>query len=757
MASRKEYEMLFALNARMNGGFSSTFSKAQAEFSRLGKEIQKLSKTQGDISAYQKQQAAAEKTTAKLESLKRQEQLLQQELTAAKTVQASTDAAAKSAADTLGAESDAAKELALEAQKAAQSAASLEREHQKLQDRISSTEGTLERQNQRLTQTGEALKSAGVNMGNLGQESQRLAHQMEGLRAQQEEVANSAQTFGDKMSGAFEAAGDAFAAAGFATAFGVLKDGIMEASSVAAGFEASMSNVAALSQANASEMAQLNATAKEYGASTQYTAKQASEAMGYMSMAGWNAGQMMAGLGDTLSLSAASGEDLATTADIVTDALTAFGLTASDAGHFADVMAVAATKANTNVGMMGETFKYVAPVAGSLHYSIDDTALAIGLMANSSIKASQAGTALRSIVTRLSTDAGATEKSLGALGVLTEKLGVEFYNFDGSARDLNSVLMESREAWQGLTDAEQISYAKTIAGQEAMSGWVAIMNATDADVNKLSESIENANGAAAEMAAIKLDNLSGDIALAESAWEGLQIAIGEKVNPTMRLFYQEQAKVLGWMGEFVDRSPVLVQTVTAAGGAFLGLATAITTVSAATKALKALDMMTMFAGPAGMVLKVGTGLAAVAAAVIGINAAYHEQVPTVKELTEATRGLNDAIEAGADSMADQMAEVAATANTADLYISKLEQMGDVGKLDASGAEEYHNVLTLLTQTVPDLADKIDLENNAIEGGTAALREQVDAWQENAKAQAITPRSISSRPPRWWRPKSARSS
>ena len=173
--AQKQYSFDFVLNAVMNGGFSSTFSKAQAEFSRLGKEMQSLKKAQSDISSYQKQQAAAEKTTAKLESLKKQEQLLQKELTAAKAVQTSTDAAAKSAADTLSEESDAAKELALEAQKAAQSAASLEREHQKLQDRITSTQGALERQNQRLEQTGEALKSAGVNMGDLGKESERLA------------------------------------------------------------------------------------------------------------------------------------------------------------------------------------------------------------------------------------------------------------------------------------------------------------------------------------------------------------------------------------------------------------------------------------------------------------------------------------------------------------------------------------------------------------------------------------------------------
>lgn len=245
-----------------------------------------------------------------------------------------------------------------------------------------------------------------------------------------------------------------------------------------------------------------------------------------------------------MNLAAASGEDLATTSDIVTDALTAFGLQAGGSGHFANIMAVAASNANTNVGMMGETFKYVAPVAGALGYSVDDTALAIGLMANSGIKATQAGTALRSIFTRLSTDAGASSKSLGALGTLTEKLGVEFYNTDGSARDLNAVLMDSRAAWAGLSEEQQITYAKTIAGQEAMSGWLALMNAAPGDVDKLTAALNDCNGAAEKMASTMVDNLKGDLTLLGSAFESLQIAISDSLTPTLREFAQFGQKAM---------------------------------------------------------------------------------------------------------------------------------------------------------------------------------------------------------------------
>ena len=314
-------------------------------------------------------------------------------------------------------------------------------------------------------------------------------------------------------------------------------------------FDATMSEVSAISGATGQDFQDLRDKALEMGAKTKFSASEAAEAMTYMGMAGWKAGDMISGIEGIMNLAAASGEDLAATSDIVTDALTAFGLQAGDSGHFANVMAVAASNANTNVGMMGETFKYVAPVAGALGYSVDDTALAIGLMANSGIKATQAGTALRSIFTRLSTDAGASSKSLGALGTLTQKLGVEFYNADGSARNLNDVLTDSRAAWAGLSEEQQITYAKTIAGQEAMSGWLALMNAAPADVDKLTSALNDCNGAAEKMAATMVDNLKGDITLMKSAFESLQIAISDSLTPTLREFAQFGQKAMAWLLE----------------------------------------------------------------------------------------------------------------------------------------------------------------------------------------------------------------
>ena len=281
-------------------------------------------------------------------------------------------------------------------------------------------------------------------------------------------------------------------------------------------------------------MEKLREKAKEMGASTKFTAAESAEALEYMAMAGWKTEDMLSGISGIMDLAAASGEDLGTTSDIVTDALTAFGLTAADSGHFADVLAAASSNANTNVSMMGETFKYVAPVAGTLNYSIEDMAEAIGLMANSGIKSSQAGTALRSIITRLSTDAGSSSKSLGALGTLVEKLGVEFYDTNGKARDFGDVIAETREAWQGLTDEEQTTYGKKIAGEEAIASWLSLMNAAPADVEKLSAAIKNCDGAASDMSSTMQDNLQGDFVLLDSAVDGMKISLADELEPEMR-------------------------------------------------------------------------------------------------------------------------------------------------------------------------------------------------------------------------------
>lgn len=296
---------------------------------------------------------------------------------------------------------------------------------------------------------------------------------------------------------------------------------------VGSDFEAGMSKVSAISGATGSELDQLTAKAKEMGSKTKFSATQAASAFEYMAMAGWKTEDMLGGIEGVMNLAAASGEDLARVSDIVTDAITAFGMSASDSAHFADVLAKASSNSNTNVGMMGETFKYVAPVAGALGFSVDDCAVAIGLMANSGIKASQAGTTLRQIFTNL-------VKPTDDMQAAMDKLGISLTDSEGKTKSLDTLMGELRTSFSGLTEAEKAHYAAILAGQEGMSGLLAIVNASNADFTALKSSIANADGAAQTMAETMQNNLKGSLTILGSAAEGFGIKIYDHVKGPLK-------------------------------------------------------------------------------------------------------------------------------------------------------------------------------------------------------------------------------
>ena len=294
-------------------------------------------------------------------------------------------------------------------------------------------------------------------------------------------------------------------------------------------FESMMSQVGAISGATGQAFEDLTAKAQEMGATTKFTATEAAEAFNYMAMAGWQPKQMISGISGIMNLAAASGESLGSTSDIVTDALTAFGLKASDSGHFADVLAKASASANTNVGMLGESFKYVAPVAGAMKYSVEDTSLALGLMANSSIKGSMAGTALK---TSLANMAAPTDSMATAM----KEYGISLTDSSGNMKTLKGVMDNLRGSLGGLSETEQTAAASTIFGKEAMSGMLAIINASEQDYNDLSNAIGNSKDAAQDMADTMLDNLAGSMTLMQSAVEGVQNSFGQRLTPYVRGF-----------------------------------------------------------------------------------------------------------------------------------------------------------------------------------------------------------------------------
>ena len=352
------------------------------------------------------------------------------------------------------------------------------------------------------------------------------------LRQANDEADKQTKNLATKIGGNLSNAGKSLTSAGTTLTKGVTVPIIGAGTAIvkmSADFESGMSKVSAISGATGGDLDALNKKAQEMGAKTKFSATESAEAFTYMAMAGWKTEDMLNGIDGIMSLAAADGLDLATTSDIVTDALTAFGLSASDSGHFADVLAKASSNANTNVSMLGESFKYAAPVAGALGYSAEDTAIALGLMANAGIKGSQGGTALRGSLTRLI-------KPTDEAAVLMEQYGLSMTNADGSMKSLGEVMSMLRSKLGGLTEAEQAQAAAQIFGQEAMSGMLAIINASDSDYAKLTDAIYDADGAAQQMADTMLDNLSGQLTLLKSALEGLAIQFGEILLPYIKRF-----------------------------------------------------------------------------------------------------------------------------------------------------------------------------------------------------------------------------
>lgn len=328
--------------------------------------------------------------------------------------------------------------------------------------------------------------------------------------------------FKDGLSKLKNAAGTAAAAVGAA-----LAAGIGASVKVGMNFEAAMSEVEAISGATGEALAALTSKAEEMGAKTKFSASESAEALKYMAMAGWKTEDMLGGIEGVMNLAAASGENLGSVSDIVTDAITAFGLAASDSAHFADVLAAASSNANTNVGMMGETFKYAAPVAGAMGFSIEDTAKAIGLMANAGIKGSQAGTALRSVFTRLAKPPKEAAEAIKALGLNITKA-------DGSFKELSEIMDDLRGKFSKLTAEQKTQYAAMLGGQEAMSGLLAIVNASQSDYDKLTAAIENSDGAAQSMAETMQDNLKGQLVILGSSLEGLGLAVYDGIQAPLK-------------------------------------------------------------------------------------------------------------------------------------------------------------------------------------------------------------------------------
>lgn len=423
-------------------------------------------------------------------------------------------------------------------------------------------------------------------------------------------------------------------------------------------FDSAMSQVSAVSGATGTEFDSLRDKAREMGEKTKFSATEAADAMNYMAMAGWKTGDMLDGIEGIMDLAAASGESLATTSDIVTDALTGFGKRAEDSGHLADIMAAASSNANTNVALMGETFKYCTPIAGALGFTMEDTAEAIGLMANSGIKGSMAGTSMRSMMNNLAGEVKFAGEQFGEMTIRTQES-------DGSMRGLNEILADCREAFSQMTDAEQVANAEALVGKNAMSGFLAVMNAAPGDIEKLNGAIADCDGTAKIMAGTMQDNLQGQLTILKSQTDELAISFGDIMMPKLRELVSGVQGTVDYLNKMDDETKNMVVSI----GLF-----------AAT------------AGPA--VLVVGKLTSGIGSMVGGLGKGIQSFTLWAAKITNTTIATEAQTAATVSSTAATQTNTAASAkNTAGLLIKTARTVADTTavKLQAA-AEKTRNVV-----------------------------------------------------------------
>lgn len=587
------------------------------------------------------------------------------------------------------------------------------------------------------------LATAQTALNNTNAEIKKNDQYLEEAKTSADGCATSIDQYGNKvkeagtntgqMNDALGALASALVASGLKRGLEELVETLGKCVEVAGQFEYAMAGVAAISGANDQELAQLTETAKEYAASSVFTAQQVASAYNYMAMAGWDASAMLSGLPGIMSLAAASGEELGTVCDIVTDALTAFGLESQDAAHFSDVLAQAAASSNTNVGLMGASFKMVATTAGALNYSIDDVAVALGTMANSGLKGEMAGTALATAFTRMS---GTNENATKAM----KDLNIQMFESDGSARELSDVLNDLRDAFSTLTDKEKESYAYQLAGQKGMKGLLAIVNASTTDWNALTESIENCNGAAQEMSDIKLDTYEGQVKLLESAMEALEIAVGDKLLPVLGSFAEKGADALAWAADFINQNEAVVPIIGALTAGLGALAIAVTGVTVATRiiipVIQAFNAA-MAANPVGLfAVALGTVIASLGTliALLPKTETEYERVSNaVRENAEALEEVNQAHEDASKSIEENEANVEA-------LVDRLTELNEKENKSAADMELMHSIIDQLNAAVPDLNLSYDELNGTLsmtaEQILAVARAQAEVQQYEANVQKL---------------------
>lgn len=689
----KEYQILFALNGQLNHGFTQSFSKASDTVRAMQRDIASLNSMQSQISAYEKQQSAISRTQEKLQLLQKQYENIQKEI-----------------------------------QETGNYSSSLENKLLSKQAQIEKTTKSLDEQTAELHKLGASMEEAGIDTSNLKQEQARLATETDKLKKAQEATAEQAEKMGGSTIDAINGMSNALVSSGLIEGFKSLVGAYGETLQVSGSFQAEMSQVAATMGTTTGAVSDLSDYAKEMGATTSFTAQQSAEGLNILAMAGLNAQEQISGLPVVLDLAAAGGMDLAQSAGYVTTTVKAFGDSMDNANYYADLMAKGATMANTNVSQLGEALATSGATANGYSQSADSVTLSLLRLAEQGKTGAEAGTMLNRAMTDLYAP---TEEAKAIL----DELGISAYDSTGKALDFNDVVDELSSTLDGYNDQQKNAYLNQIFTTNGMNAFNKMTASTTDKVNAFVDGLENASGSAAQQAKTQLDNMNGAYTIMQSAIEGVQISMGELYQDDMTNLYKHGSEILTQMNEFIKDNPTLVKAIIGGAGALAGLTTGVVALNTVMSLSD--KIIPLFSASIGglPLLGVAAGIAGVVAVGGALYDSFTANDRAAAELSAQALNLKDVMADAQTSFDDTIGSVEATSNAADRYIDKLAEMEKAGLNTDSAQKDYHNTLELLAQTMPDLADQIDLENDKIKGGVAALRERAKAWEEEAKAQA----------------------
>ena len=707
MASRKEYEMLFQLNAQLGGSYNKTFKAAQDELAAMQKEIQSLSKTQSDITAYQKQQTAVENTRKRLELLQQQYDNIQKEIQ--QTGEFSADPQNKLLAK---------------------------------QQQIEKTTSSLNRQTEKLDEMGDALKEAGVDMDDLGQSSAQLTNRIDALKKEQEEVAEGAQTFGNKASQAFSTVHEAIVAAGIATALKEVYEYFADCAQASMDFESAMTGVAKTTDLTDDELSAMSDAIKEM--STEIPAT--TEEIAAVAEAAGQLGIQKDSLLDFTEVMTMLGTATNMTADEAATALARFAnITGTSADNYDRLGSVIVALGNNFATTESEITAMATRLAsaGTLAGLSESEILALSAaMSSVGIEAEAGGTAMTETMNAIETAVAQGNETLTEFARIAGMTSAEF------AATWESDAMSALESFisglgqldeqgentvlvledLGLTGVRQSNMLKSLAlAADQMGGAVSLANEE-----------WDTNTALINEASKRYATTQSQLTMMQNAYKNLKVAIGDAYTPALREAYSVGTDVLNGVAQFIKQNPALVNAITAFAGVLGAVTIALTAYTAIMKIAQAATaaFATVSSVALGPIFAVTAAVAAVTAAVAALaTAAANDAVPSVDELTQAAQGMRDAMDEAGETFENTAAQTAATADVADQYIAKLEEMGDYTQLSNEEQEQYRNTLSLLCQLIPELSDLIDIQNGTIQGGTAALRANTQAWRENAEAQA----------------------